>query len=1005
MLEDRKTARAHIEDVVTRVVRPAIHRATLPLTVTASHLRGEPITAAEARGRTFEAFAVGESWGGRWDTTWFRMQGTVPADWADAEVLARIELGGAGVAPSFTAEAQIWRDDEPLQGLHHLHRDHPIAASAAGGEVVDLLIEAAANPIPPFHSVDWPLLEADPNGNPMYVLTRAELAIVDRSIEALWFDLRALTQLVDAVPDEPRNSEVFRALVEAVKLIDRRDVAGSVKAARAALAPALDRPSTHGHRTTAVGHAHIDTAWLWPIRETKRKCVRTFSNQIRLMERYPEHHFVCSQAQQYEWIRDEHPTLWAQIVERVGTGQWEPVGGMWVEPDTNVPSGESLVRQVVHGARFFRDELGVESRELWIPDVFGYSAALPQIANLAGITTLVTQKLSWNSVNVFPHSTFWWEGSDGSRLLTHFPPANTYNGIWTADELHRSVTAFADHGRSARSLYPFGFGDGGGGPTREMLEMARRLGDLDGLPRAEIGSVRDFVADIEAESDAFDTWVGELYLEFHRGTYTTHAAIKAGNRQGEQGLRAAELWASAAAVACRDWSRYPTASLDAAWKTLLLNQFHDIIPGSSINWVNVEANRDLAGIVAATSGFAAVARDELVDGAAASVVVFNAGSYARDEVVDIDGTLARVQVPSCGWTTLTPAPTSGDVEVVDGRLENARLRITWDTDGLLSSVWDKDNDREVLAEGARGNLFQLHEDHPVQYDAWDVDLTYYDSRIDLVEVDEIEIVERDPMRSSVRFVRRVGESTIRQTMRLAAGSRRIDFDTEVDWQERHRFLKVAFPVAVRSPRATYEIQHGWIERPTVRNTSWDLARFEVCAHRWADLSETGYGVALLNDCKYGYDILGNVMRLSLLRGPGWPDPEADRGEHRFTYSLLPHAGDVLDGGVIEEAEALNVPLVVQSGSAGTRSFVAVDRPGVRIEAVKKADDDDDLVVRVCEVAGGRGPARITVDAPVRRAAIVDLLERELEEVAVDGATVTVALRPFQLVTLKLDVSS
>jgi alpha-mannosidase len=384
--------------------------------------------------------------------------------------------------------------------------------------------------------------------------------------------------------------------------------------------------------------------------------------------------------------------------------------------------------------------------------------------------------------------------------------------------------------------------------------------------------------------------------------------------------------------------------------------------------------------------------------------VFNPSSYSRDEIVDVGGgELCRVAVPACGWTTVHRGEpgAGGTVRVDDGVLENDRLRVTWDGDGLITSIWDKDSEREVVADGARANLFQLHRDHPVAYDAWDIDLTYLDARVDLVDVESIEVVERDPQRAGVRTVRRFGASTITQTMRLAAGSRRLEFDTTVDWLEDHRLLKVAFPVAVRSARATYEIQHGWIERPTVRNTTWDLARFEVSAHRWADLSETGYGVALLNDCKYGYDILGNVMRLTLLRAPGWPDPEADRGQHRFTYALLPHAGGILDGGVVREAEHLNLPVDVVPGRAPTASFVTVDRDGVSVEAVKRADAGDGLVVRVCEVVGSRGPARITVAAPITDAVVTDLLERPIADAAVDGSTITVPLRPFELVTLLL----
>jgi len=958
--------------------------------VAAHHVHGEPIPAVEALGRPFEPFAVGGRWGGRWDTTWFRLRASIPDDWAGDEVAAVVHLGGDEMV-GFTAEGQIWdREGRPVQGLHHKHRGCLVTGKADGGEPVELYVEAAANPIPPWQLADWPLLMPDYDGAPLYVLGQADLATVDREVEALYFDLRVLQQLAGDARD---RSEVI--LEVARRTVDPADVAGSAVTARAQLAPLLGSGSTSAHTITAVGHAHIDSAWLWPVRETKRKCARTFSNQLRLLERYPEHRFACSQALQYQWIKDGYPTLYEQIKAQVQAGRWEPVGGMWVEADTNLPSGESLVRQLVHGKRFFADEFGIETHELWIPDVFGYSAALPQIANQAGVTALVTQKMSWNDTNVFPHSTFWWEGHDGSRVLAHFPPANTYNGDFSVRELTQSQHNYQDHGRSERSLYPYGYGDGGGGPTGPMLESARRLADLVGLPRVEIGTVAEFLDRVRADATDLSTWVGELYLEAHRATLTTLAEVKRANRRGEEALRAAEMWSVAAGLDRRD-------ELDRAWKLLLLQQFHDIIPGSSIHWVYQDTARDHAEVAAVAEGVITEAQTVLA-GAPSGLVAFNPGSHDRTEVVELGGRLAVVSVPACGWASVdggAPAPDFGPVEVTDSSLKNDRLRVTWDADGLLTSVWDQECGREVLAAGQRGNVFQLHEDHPKAFDAWDVDRSYLDQVVDLIELESIEIVERDPRRCGVRFVRRFGDSTITQTMSLAAGSRRIEFHTEVDWQERHRFLKVAFPVAIRSSRATFEIQHGHVERPTVTNTSWDEARFEVCAHRWADLGEAGYGVALLNDCKYGYDIRGDVMRLSLLRGPGYPDPEADRGVHHFGYALLPHPGDVREAGVIAEAESFNLPLTIVAGAAGVSGqLISIDRPGVNVEALKWADRSEGIVVRLCEVWGSRRPARVTLNLPFASVVRTDLLERQVATVASEGQSVELALRPFELVTL------
>ncbi|HTK16635.1 MAG TPA: alpha-mannosidase [Acidimicrobiia bacterium] len=1024
-MADAQRARSRIDHVLKRLVRPAIYGERAPLAVSAFHVRGEPIGVADARRGVYVPFAVGEQWGGAWDTTWFRMRASIPAGWRGSEVVALIDLGGGGMV-GFTAEGLVWDDDQPRQGLHLKHREYVVAGPATGGDEIELLIEAAANPIPPWGTTPWPLLMPDVFGPPIYRLGQADLAIAHRDVEALYFDMLVLAQLVDVMGTcEVQGANAFGSLEDACDLIEQGGVAPStVAAARAELAPVLaSRADPEAHRVSAVGNAHIDSAWLWPIRETKRKCARTFANALRLMDDYPEYSFAASQAQQYQWMKEGYPLLYERLRERVRAGRFEPVGSMWVEADCNIPSGESLVRQIVHGKRFFLDELDRETTDLWLPDVFGYSAALPQILKEAGISTFLTQKMSWSEVNRFPHNSFWWEGIDGTRVLTHFPPADTYNGDMSVGELAKADRQHQEARHSNRSLYPFGYGDGGGGPTRAMLESARRLADLDGAPRVEIDTVASFWDKVRAESSDLPVWVGELYLEYHRGTYTTNGPIKRANRRNEQALRAAELWSVAAANLPIGSREYPADALDEAWKLLLLNQFHDIIPGSSIHWANEDCIRDHERIAAVTAGVIANAQQAIASridttGMTSPQVVFNAASQARRELVEIevDGEqkLVPVDVPACGYVAIdaaAPTRTAPAVAASDRVLENELLRVTWDSDGLLTSVFDKENDREVLAPGARGNLFQLHDDNPKEFDAWNVDIDYLDHRVDLTALTSIAVVENDARRGAVRFVREFGASTITQTMRLACGSHRLDFDTEVDWHERHKFLKVAFPVDVLASRATYEIQFGHLERPTHTNTSWDAARFEVCAHRWADLAEPGYGVALLNDCKYGYDIRGNVMRLSLLRAPGWPDPESDQGAHRFSYALFPHAGDLRTAGVVAEAEAFNVPLEVivverGPGRAPTRSsIIGVDRPNVTVEAVKMADREDAVVVRLCEAWGTRGSARVTFDRPVRAAARTDVLEREVGPATIVNGGIELDLRPFELVTLKLTFSS
>ncbi len=998
-------ARAFLAEALT----PRVHPRCVALEVSARHLPGEPEPPARAVGGPFEAFGVGQRWGGMWSTTWFRFRSAIPPAWSGQEVVALVHLGGATVV-GFSAEGLVWTPDlVPVQGLHHHHRQVPVAGLAGRDGTVDFYVEAAANPIPPWDRADWPPLEPDYRGPALYTLERADLATVDRGMEALVADMEVVIQMAEWMED--RRGPALAALGRAVELVVGAD-RSATGAARDALRPLLDRAGPvpgpgRRHQITAVGHAHIDTAWLWPVRETRRKCGRSFANQLRLLERYAEYTFVCSQAVQYQWVKEDYPDLYRQIQAMVAAGRWEPVGGMWVESDTNIPSGESLVRQFVHGQRFFRDEFGVGAREMWIPDVFGYSAALPQIARGVGVDVLITQKMSWNDTNTFPHSTFWWEGHDGSRVLAHFPPAATYNGSVSVPELLADDRNFADGARSGHTLYPFGYGDGGGGPAAHQIEAARRLADIDGLPRMSLGRLDTFLDALrqEAERAGLATWVGELYLEAHRATATTHADVKLANRRAEEALRAAELWS----VAAGRGGPQLQGRLDALWELLLLNQFHDIIPGSSIAWVYRDAAVDHRGVLEGGREVIDAALSDLAPPDGAHRAVFNPSSYDRAEVVEVrPGELAWVEVAGCGWAPLAPrGPRGGAPRPVAAgptHLDNGIVRVTLDDRGLVTSIWDHAEGREVVAAGERANLFQLHEDHPKAFDAWDVDFDYLERVEDLDgPLDQApRIVEQRPLRAALGFSRRFGTgSTLSQTVRLRAGARRIDFLTEIDWQERHRFLKVAFPVAVRAERAAYEIQHGYVERPTHANTSWDRARFEVCGHRWAHLGEPGYGAALLNDCKYGYDVRGHTLRLSLLRGPGFPDPNADRGLHRFTYSLLAHPGDHREGRVVEEAEALNLPLEIRDGRVrGAGRLVEVDRPGVSIEAVKRPEQGDGVVLRLCEVHGSRQPVTVTWHQPFDVVVRTDLLEQPVATLDHTGRSVRLALRPFELVTLR-----
>ena len=1055
--------RERARQLVAGVVDPAVFGPGEPLTVSAHHLPGEPISPAEALQRPFEPFAVGDAWGPRWGTTWFRLQGRIPAAWTGHEVVLRLgatrvgtnvpggeflvfsmmdgqPLSSRGTPPLFLRGTPPNSRPRAFAGLSFQHAAVSLTGCAAGGETVDLCVEAAANPTTPedrMAGFDWPELRPDPGGQPGFILSRAELAVRRPEVAALALDLRlAIGLAAHHEAGSVAAHDAHAALAAACDAVDPDDVAGSADAARAALAPVLIRradAATNGHRprarVTAVGHAHIDTAWLWPLRETVRKCARTYATAVTLMEAFPEYRFVCSAAQHLAWIEDRYPELFARIAERVRSGQFVPVGGMWVEADCNLASGEALVRQIVFGKRYFADRFGVDCRELWLPDAFGYTAALPQIMAAAGVDWFISQKLSWNETNRFPYHTFWWQGVDGTRVRAHFPPADTYNGVMSLRQLFRSA-------RAARSIYPFGHGDGGGGPTREMLEAARRVNDLDAAPTVALEPPAAFFAAVEADPAPLPVWAGDLYLEKHRGTFTSQAGIKRGNRKGEAALQAAELWTAAAGTGHTAEVR---GELEAAWRLLLTNQFHDILPGSSIRWVAEEAEAQLAEVERRAAAVAGDALERIagsVDtaGRVEPAVVFNPTPFARREVIDIGGRPGLVDVPPLGWTTVDTTRFGGtiprkrvgsdpEVTVGEGWMGNAHLRLEWDSDGRLTRVFDLDQGREVLADGAVGNLFQLHEDRPRDYDAWDVDRDYLDHVTDLVGDAltgpvEVEVVEPGGLRGAVRFRRSFSASVIDQTMVLTTGSRRVDFVTDVDWHEDHKFLKVAFPVAVHAPAARFEIQFGHLARPTHANTAFEQARFEVCAQRWADLSEAGFGVALLNDCKYGYDVRGHTLRLSLLRAPTAPDPLCDRGRHRFTYALLPHDGDLVP--VIAGGYALGAPLQVRTsepaGAAGRRpaehSLVRVntvsagDTPeppgGFVVETVKAADDGRGLIVRGYEALGGRRRVRLVPGVACTSAVRTDLLERDGADVPVEAdGGIELTVRPFELVTLRL----
>ncbi|MFF3162223.1 alpha-mannosidase [Streptomyces sp. NPDC003273] len=1003
MHDDRSLVEARLRRVLDERLRPAVYPESVPLRVAVWHAPGEPVPVAEGLAAEPEPIEVGARWGAPWGTSWFRVTGTVPEAWAGRTVEALLDLGFDENMPGFQCEGLVYRPDgTPVKGLNPRNQWVRIGAPVDGGEEVRLHVEAASNPVildyHPFRPTR--LGDKDTAGHePQYTLTRMDLAVFDETVWRLVLDLEVLGELMAELPeDSARRHDILRAVDRALDLVDLQDVNGTAERAGAALAGVLAaRAVPSAHRISAVGHAHIDSAWLWPLRETVRKVARTTANMTALIEDEPEFVFAMSQAQQWAWVKEHRPEVWARVRKAVAEGRFVPAGGMWVESDTNMPGSEAMARQFVHGKRFFLDEFGIENEEAWLPDTFGFAAGLPQIIRAAGSKWLLTQKISWSRTNSFPHHTFHWEGIDGTRIFTHFPPVDTYNCSMRGGEIAHAARNFKEKGRARHSLAPTGWGDGGGGTTREMVAKAARLRDLEGSATVAWETPRAFFEKAEAEYPEPPVWVGELYLELHRATLTSQARTKQGNRRSEHLLREAELWAATAAV--RTGFPYPYGELDRIWKTVLLHQFHDILPGSSIAWVHREARATYERVAAELTGIIEAAQGALA-GEGATPLVFNAAPHARAGVPAGGAAAAR----TTSGTTLTPRPGGGHV------LDNGRLRVVIDARGLVVSVHDAATDRETVAPGRAANLLQLHPDFPNMWDAWDVDEFYRNTVTDLTEADSVTAAGDG---ASVRVVRSFGASRVTQVLSLPPGERRLVIDTEVDWHETEKFLKLAFPLDLHAERYASETQFGHVHRPTHTNTSWEAAKFEACNHRFVHLEEPGWGVALVNDSTYGHDVTRTVrtdgdrgttttVRASLLRAPRFPDPETDQGVHRFRHALVPGAA-VADA--VREGWRINLPERRVTGAREVAPLVTVDDDAVVVTAVKLADDGSgDVVVRFHEAHGGRARATLTAGFEVGGVTATDLLERPAAGSPAperDGNRITVRLRPFELMTLRL----
>ncbi|WP_059043377.1 alpha-mannosidase [Paenibacillus rubinfantis] len=992
---------------------------------------------------------AGERWEGRDLYLWLETEVELPAAWKGRQIVGVFDFGKTGGGNNSGFESLLYINGDPFQGVDMNHQEVFFPEEASGTQV-KLQFRL------------WSGLEG--GGKPQvqeHRIQRAEIAWLDGTVDRLYYTARAVMQTVEVLPaNAPERTDLLTALDRAFLLIDW-SYPGS-DAFYASLTEAEEQLTqvVAGMKKTSpvtvqcIGHTHIDVAWLWRLKHTREKAARSFSTVLRLMEMFPEYVFLQTQPQLYEYIKQDYPELYEQIKERVKEGRWEAAGGMWLEADCNLTSGESLVRQLLYGTRFLRDEFGQECTYLWLPDVFGYSWALPQILRKSGINTFMTTKISWNQYNRMPHDTFRWRGIDGSEVLTHFitTPQDgnfwwyTYNGQIEASSVQGIWETYRDKELNKELLLSYGYGDGGGGVNREHLELRRRLDEMPGLPRVTTGRADDYFAKLHETVEAADryihTWDGELYLEYHRGTYTSQAYNKKQNRKLELLSRDAEWLLSLQALlaGAGSWEAYPKAKLDESWKTILRNQFHDIIPGSSIPEVYRDSKLEYAEAESLLESCREQAIQALTSDAGDSFTVWNPSSWSYTGLValdltvqesgtkwiqangqegqelpsEFDGTTVWVRVenvPPLGFVTIqrkkggqAAAAASEPFKARSNGIETPLYDIEWNDRGQLVSIYDRAAGREVLASGERGNVLQVFEDKPKMFEAWDIDVFYQEKQREVEQLQKCEVVT-GTLRAVVTFTWTYMSSTIRQQMILYADNRRIDFRTWVDWQERQQLLKVAFPVDVRATEATYDIQFGNVKRPTHWNTSWDFARFETVGHQWVDLSEHGYGVSLLNDCKYGHDIKDHVIRLSLLKSATYPDPQADRGEHEFTYALYPHEGHWSEGGTVQAAALLNQPVYTTPGQAQTTSFSLLQTSGsadVIIDSVKKAEDGNDLIVRFHEYKGGRGRVRLHFGIPVVSWQETDLMERPTGEASL-AAEPELTVSPYEIKTIRLQL--
>lgn len=991
---------------------------------------------------------VGDTWHGRDKYLWLHKNVVIPEAWLGKKAVGLFDYGNTGAGNNSGFESMLYVNGRPFQGVDANHKE-VFFDDADYGHEINLTFRL------------WTGLEGGGVPRPQeHRINQAALAWLDETVDGFYYMGKMIVETLNVLDkNDSVRYDLMQALDDACLCIDWSEPGSeafyrSVYEADAVLNDKLSAMEKHSQvNISCVGHTHIDVAWLWRLKHTREKISRSFSTVLRLMERYPEYIFLQTQPQLYEYIKEDFPEIYEKIKEKVGSGQWEADGGMWVEADCNLTSGESLTRQILLGSKFIKDEFGKDVEYLWLPDVFGYSWALPQILKKAGIETFMTTKISWNQYNRMPHDTFYWKGIDGSQVLTHFittvePDSQegswfyTYNGKLTPKTVKGSWNAYSEKEMNKDLLIAYGFGDGGGGVNREMLEQRRCLDKIPGLPNVKTSTAGEYFRKlhktVENTKRHVPVWDGELYLEYHRGTYTSHGHNKRMNRKMELLYKRAEWLTVMKGLLDGDLSSAQQEKLTTGWKHMLTDQFHDIIPGSSINEVYEDSKKDYEFIEQIAreveNDFICTAAGEAPD----TYTVFNATGWAQDGLVAVDETRCGIfrdeyghalesqeshgktfifvkGVPSAGMLHLSfepaevdaqskfPAPFKMSAQEDMRTIETPFYVILLNKAGQIARLYDKTCDREVLADGQCANVLQMFEDKPLDNDAWDIDIFYQEKMREVTELTAFEVTECGKLRMVVHMEWTYMHSSIAQDMILYANNRRIDFETYVDYHEQHQLLKAAFPVDIRSTYGTYDVQYGNVRRPNHWNTSWDQARFESVAHRFADLSEHGYGVSLLNDCKYGHDIKDNVIRISLLKAATHPDHLQDQGGHVFTYALLPHDGDFVNGNTVPQAAALNEPLLCVKGNVNTgmTSFVSFDNPYVELDAVKKSEDGRHIVIRFHEFSGSRQKVNLSTGFTYKGWAESDLRERALEEEK--SGAIVLTLHPYEIKTILLTV--